>query len=133
MVGPGDAEAASWIARQTCWRREGLRRMGQLPAERLAPSGVMKNLEAEVDDLSLHLSTSYEEISLLYRLTQNLKLSSTNEELASLAHRLAGRRAACRVAGLAVDPCDIADRARKPRREPFSHHRPVPARRERAS
>jgi putative nucleotidyltransferase with HDIG domain len=33
----------------------------------------------------MHLSSSYEEISLLYRLTQNLRLSSTNQELGALA------------------------------------------------
>lgn len=42
-------------------------------------------LEREVEDLSLNLSSTYEEISLLYRLTQNLKLSSKDEELGRLA------------------------------------------------
>ena len=85
LLGLESEDAASWIARQTCWSPEALRRMGQMASERLSAERRMKNLEREVDDLSLHLSTSYEEISLLYRLTQNLKLSSTNEELASLA------------------------------------------------
>ena len=42
-------------------------------------------LEREVEDVSLNLSSTYEEISLLYRLTQNLKLSSRDEELGQLA------------------------------------------------
>jgi putative nucleotidyltransferase with HDIG domain len=45
----------------------------------------LQSLDREVRDLSVHLSTTYEEISLLYRLTQNLKLSSDDEELALLA------------------------------------------------
>ena len=45
----------------------------------------VRQLEREVEDLSLHLSSTYEEISLLYRLTQNLKLSSRDEELGQLA------------------------------------------------
>ncbi len=85
LLGSECDDAASWIARQTCWSPEALRRMGQMATERLSADERQKNLEREVDDLSLHLSTSYEEISLLYRLTQNLKLSSSKEELASLA------------------------------------------------
>jgi putative nucleotidyltransferase with HDIG domain len=45
----------------------------------------VRQLQSEVEDLSLNLSSTYEEISLLYRLTQNLKLSRKDEELARLA------------------------------------------------
>lgn len=45
----------------------------------------LQQLQSEVEDLSLNLSSTYEEISLLYRLTQNLKLSRKDEELARLA------------------------------------------------
>jgi putative nucleotidyltransferase with HDIG domain len=38
-----------------------------------------------VRELSLNLSSTYEEISLIYRLTQHLKLTSQDEELARLA------------------------------------------------
>src|SRR6187200_1559037 len=42
-------------------------------------------MDREVRDLTLNLSTTYEEISLIYRLTQNLKLSSRSDELGALA------------------------------------------------
>jgi HD-GYP domain-containing protein (c-di-GMP phosphodiesterase class II) len=78
-------EVCLWMGRQSCWTAEMLARTGQLAAGRLHAEMHAKSLEREVQDLSLHLSTSYEEISLLYRLTQNLKLSSKNEELGPLA------------------------------------------------
>ncbi len=59
--------------------------MGQLAAERIVAEQRLQSLDREVRDLSVHLSTTYEEISLLYRLTQNLKLSSNDEALALLA------------------------------------------------
>ena len=38
-------------------------------------------MQAEVDQVSDHLATTYEEISLLHSLAQNLRISSTDEEL----------------------------------------------------
>lgn len=85
MLGLTSEEAGKWIARQTCWVPDVLLRMGQLAAERIVAEERLQALDREVRDLSVHLSTTYEEISLLYRLTQNLKLSSNDEELALLA------------------------------------------------
>lgn len=85
MLGMTSEEATKWIARQTCWVPDVLLRMGQLAAERIVAEERLQSLDREVRDLSVHLSTTYEEISLLYRLTQNLKLSSNDEELALLA------------------------------------------------
>lgn len=85
LLGLTPQDAAVWIARQTCWVSDVLLRMGQLAAERLVAEQRLQALDQEVRDLSIHLSTTYEEISLLYRLTQNLKLSSNDEELALLA------------------------------------------------
>jgi len=59
--------------------------LSRLLVEKLAAEAKVAKLEQEVESLSLHLSSTYEEISLLYRLTQNLKISSKNEELARLA------------------------------------------------
>ena len=85
MLGLDPANAASWIARQNCWNADMLSRMGQLATEKMAGEQRQKALDKEVHDLSINLSTTYEEISLLYRLTQKLKLSSKDEELAKLA------------------------------------------------
>ena len=59
--------------------------MGQLATERLGAEWRLKALDREVRDLTLNLSATYEEISLIYRLTQNLKLTSRDDELAALA------------------------------------------------
>jgi putative nucleotidyltransferase with HDIG domain len=85
MLGIEQSDAAAWIRRQTCWTADILLRMGQLVSQHLAADERLQTLEREVKDLSIHLSTTYEEISLLYRLTQNLKLSSKDEELGALA------------------------------------------------
>ncbi len=85
MLGIEPSDAAAWIRRQTCWTADVLLRMGQLASQHLAAGDRLQKLEREVKDLSTHLSTTYEEISLLYRLTQNLKLSSKDEELGALA------------------------------------------------
>jgi putative nucleotidyltransferase with HDIG domain len=85
MLGLEPDDAAAWIRRQTCWAPDALVRMGQMAAECLRSDERSKKLHREVKDLSLHLATTYDEISLLYRLTQNLKLSSKDEELGALA------------------------------------------------
>ena len=72
MLGLEQADAANWIRRQTIWAPDALLRVGQMASENLAAGERLRQLEKEVKDLSLHLSTTYEEISLLYRLTQNL-------------------------------------------------------------
>jgi putative nucleotidyltransferase with HDIG domain len=77
--------ARRWITAQNSWQPPVLLNMGQLAAERLAAECRLRALDRDVRDLTLNLSTTYEEISLIYRLTQNLKLGSQNEELAALA------------------------------------------------
>jgi hypothetical protein len=85
MLGTSPEDAEEWIRRQTPWLPEVLVRMGQLATERLASEGRLGALDREVRDLTLNLSATYEEISLIYRLTQNLKLTSRDDELATLA------------------------------------------------
>ena len=121
MLGLEPEDAASWIARQTHWAPDALLRMGRMAPERLGAEQRVRKLEREVDDLSLHLSTSYEEISLLYRLTQNLKLSSNNEELADDGLAVAVRRAAGRIAGVAVGLEGLSHRGRRGQRRADFH------------
>jgi len=87
MLGMDANAARRWMAQQIVWAPEALLRAGQLAAERLEADSRLRSVEREARDLSLNLSTTYEEISLLYRLTQNLKLTSKNEELGQLALR----------------------------------------------
>ena len=85
MLGLEADAATRWIGSQDVWIPDVLLRMGLLATERLGAEWRLGSLDREVRDLSLNLSSSYEEISLIYRLTQALKLTSKDEDLAELA------------------------------------------------
>lgn len=85
ILGAGKDEAVAWAQRQTPVNAEVLRRMADLAAAKMAADQEVEQLEGEVEKLSVHLGSTFEEISLLYRLTQNLKLSSNDEELGQRA------------------------------------------------
>lgn len=78
-------EASLWAARQVPWPPDALERMAELVLDRVRLRRRIGELEAETDSLSVHLSDTYEEISLLYRLTQNLKISQSDDQLARIA------------------------------------------------
>ncbi len=85
VLGLETQDCAEWIRRQTCWTADALLRLGNLAVSQLSADQRLRSLELEVRSLSLHLAANYEEIGLLYQLTQNLKLSSKADELATLA------------------------------------------------
>ncbi len=74
----------AWARRQDPWNPKVLRRVGRLITEQLASECQAKRLRQVSDNLSSQLNHTYEEISLLYRLTQNLKISASDEDLARL-------------------------------------------------
>jgi HD-GYP domain-containing protein (c-di-GMP phosphodiesterase class II) len=78
-------EAVSWASRQVPWSADPLRRVGEMVIDRWVSVDRIKKLEEEAESLSDHLARTYEEISLLYRLTQNLKISETDEDLGQVA------------------------------------------------
>jgi putative nucleotidyltransferase with HDIG domain len=84
-LGMDPQDAAIWAARQTPWAPEILGRVGDLLMERMADAKRIKKLERETENISSHLATTYEEISILYRLTQNLRISESDEDLGLLA------------------------------------------------
>ena len=84
-LGTDERTAGQWVQRQTCWSPEALLRISELVSANVVANDRLERMEGEVDSLSLHLSTTYEEISLLYRLTQKLKISSKEDDLARLA------------------------------------------------
>jgi putative nucleotidyltransferase with HDIG domain len=53
--------------------------------ERTSTAKRIEKLERETENISAHLATTYEEISILYRLTQNLRISESDEGLGLLA------------------------------------------------
>jgi len=85
MLETDPQEAACWAAQQPLWTPDSLERMGRLVLDNLAKTSRIEQLEQETHDLSLNLVGTYEEISLLYRLTQNLKISRSDEDLGRIA------------------------------------------------
>ena len=77
--------AVGWASRQTAWAPEALERVSRLAMEQMAADTRIRELEEETDKLSVNLVATYEEISLLYRITQNLRISQSEEELGRVA------------------------------------------------
>ena len=84
-LGMDHQDAAVWAAGQTPWAPEILVRVGDLVVDRMAAASRIEKLQRETEDISAHLATTYEEISILYRLTQNLRISESDEDLGRLA------------------------------------------------
>jgi HD-GYP domain-containing protein (c-di-GMP phosphodiesterase class II) len=77
-----DAEAAkTWAATQTVWDANRLLHLAQLASAQCANEFRQWQTQREIYDLSSHLADAYEELSLLYGLTQKLKISASIEEL----------------------------------------------------
>jgi len=85
LLGQPVAAADVWIRQQQPTPPNAILRLAELFAAKYNADRSRERLEQEVDSLALHLSTTYEEISLLYRLTQNLKITRRDEDLGRLA------------------------------------------------
>jgi putative nucleotidyltransferase with HDIG domain len=85
MFGCGVSEAREWAQQNNPLSVDLALRLAERFQDACAAEQRIRQLEREVEDLSLNLSSTYEEISLIYRLTQNLKLSSRDDELGRLA------------------------------------------------
>ncbi len=84
-LGARREEIAEWAVRQTPWAPATLKRVGELAlAEWNAKLRILR-LEEETQKLSTHLATTYEEISLLHRLTHNLRISRSDDDLGRIA------------------------------------------------
>jgi HD-GYP domain-containing protein (c-di-GMP phosphodiesterase class II) len=81
LVGCGSAEADDWASRQTPLAPAVLLRLANLATSKWVADRTAERLRDEVEKLSAQLGSTFEEISLLYRVTQNLRLSSNDEEL----------------------------------------------------
>ncbi|WP_233200163.1 HD-GYP domain-containing protein [Blastopirellula marina] len=77
--------ARHWYHEQSEWTIPALERMAAVVIDRLSAESEIGRLTEEIDKVSDSLSTTYEEISLLYGLTQNLRISSTDSQLGDLA------------------------------------------------
>lgn len=81
-----DREAAqAWLDCQTIWDAGILMRLAEAVAGKLSAEANVSRMKDEVDQISQNLASTYEEISLLYTITQNLRISRSDEELGQLA------------------------------------------------
>ncbi len=99
-------EARLWANRQTPWSADALVRIAELVLNQWNSSRRIEQLQQEAASLSAHLAGSYEEISLLYRLTQNLKISESDERLDGMA--LEWMREVLPAAALAIQLVPVA-------------------------
>lgn len=85
LLGLSDQPCREWINAQQHWQPHALDRMGRELLRRLRDQRRIGQLERELDKVSSSLASSYEEISLLHSISQNFRLSSSDEELGNLA------------------------------------------------
>jgi hypothetical protein len=93
-------EALRWACSQTPWTPESLKRISDLVLDNARVKDRVLALQEEASSLSVNLASTYEEISLLCRLTQNLRISESDESLSQVA--LECMRDIVPAAGLAI-------------------------------
>jgi len=100
-----------WARGQQPWSADSLKRISDLVLDHARARDRLKLLQDEATSLSINLASTYEEISLLHRLTQNLKLSKSDEDLAQVA--LEWMQEVVPAAGLAIQlaPVPRADKS----------------------
>ena len=115
LLGIDPGEAFCWASRQTPWAPEALERVSSLVMDQMTATARIEDLEEETEKLSVNLVATYEEISLLYRITQNLKISQSDEELGRAA--LEWMEDVLPAEGLAIQLLPVADEE-----EQLTHH-----------
>lgn len=85
MLGCSPKESKSWYQGQSEWTIAALERMASIVVGKITSDSEIERLTEEIDKVSDSLSSTYEEISLLYGLTQNLRISSSDSQLGDLA------------------------------------------------
>jgi hypothetical protein len=87
LLGMDQAKALAWVHRQSVWPAEALLRLAGAVQGQWQAECRSAQLNREVEKLSDNLASTYEEICLLHGLTQNLRISSDDEQLSSLVLR----------------------------------------------
>ncbi|MEX2186219.1 MAG: HD domain-containing phosphohydrolase [Pirellulales bacterium] len=120
LLGMDEASARIWLVKQPFWPADALMRTARLATEKLAGDQRTNRLRGEVAALSHNISATYEEISLLYRLTQNLSLAINDEKLSRIAlDWLSTTLPVEGVAALLLPPPNLSPTNREARREPL--------------
>jgi len=107
LLGIEPTGALAWAHRQTPWTAESLKRISALVLDGARTRERVQKLQEETNSLSNNLASTYEEISLLYRLTQNLKLSKSDEDLGRIA--LEWMQEVVPASGLAIQLAPVAE------------------------
>jgi HD-GYP domain-containing protein (c-di-GMP phosphodiesterase class II) len=84
-LGMRPSEALRWARAQSPWTPESLKRISDLVLDNARAKDRVVALQQEASSLSVNLASTYEEISLLCRLTQNLRISESDENLSQVA------------------------------------------------
>lgn len=84
-LGLNPDETVRWARGQSPWTPESLLRVAGMIQDGVIQSQRLAKIEIEAQNLSNHLAVTYEEISLLYRLTHNLKISQSDDDLGRIA------------------------------------------------
>ena len=84
LLGVDPQKLAGWLNRQTIWSPDALLRLAHVTQGAIASDKRAARLQREVDKLSDNLASTYEEICLLHGVTQNLRISSDEEQICSL-------------------------------------------------
>ena len=85
LLGLDVKAARQWIEQQPLWPAKPLLTMCRMAAEKLIAEDRVIELRQEVASLSANIAATYEEISLLHRVTHNLRISEDDEQLTRLA------------------------------------------------
>ncbi len=83
-LGLNPAETRNWCSQQPVWSCNMLLRMATALQRQYHAEKKVSHLQMEVEKLSDNLASTYEEISLLHGLTQNLRISSDDENLCEI-------------------------------------------------
>jgi GAF domain-containing protein len=84
-LGMEPAATAAWAQRQTTWAADALCAAGNLVVDHLAALRKIDRIEIETESLAANLASTCEEINLLHRLTQNLRILQSDEEFGRMA------------------------------------------------
>ncbi len=84
-LGATPQAAELWASEEKVWSSDLLKRLAETARKLQQSLRETDKFRNEAEQVSLSLTKTYEEISLLYAITQNLRISSTDEELGNLA------------------------------------------------
>ena len=78
-------QALRWAQTQTSWHPHAIHEVAQAIAENVSMQQATMQLKHQLADLSSHLLSTFEEITLLHRLTEHLSISKSVTELCRLS------------------------------------------------